>query len=42
MNKLLYSSPDVMYLEIMAGTILTESDDANTISSLELYELVGE
>lgn len=42
MSKLLYSSPDVTCLEIMTGAPLAASDESNTISSLELYELTEE
>lgn len=42
MSKLLYSSPDVTCLEIMAGAPLAASNEPNAISSLELYELTEE
>lgn len=39
MNKLPYSSPDVMCLEIMTEAILAGSNDSNSIPSLDLYEM---
>lgn len=39
MNKLPYSSPDVICLELMTGAILEGSDDSNTISSYDLFDL---
>lgn len=42
MNKLPYSSPDVLCQEILTGAILAGSDDPNTISSYDLFELEEE
>lgn len=42
MNKLPYSSPNVDCEETLPGTPLAASDESNTISSLELYELTEE
>lgn len=39
MSKLLYSSPDVTCLEIMTGAPLATSDESNTISSFDLFEM---
>lgn len=42
MKKQPYSSPDVMYLELMTGAILVESNDSNTIPPLDFYEMIEE